>query len=789
MTHFPTVFEKETGRHLADPSQRSLKLRRERARSSLVEALNRVGAFSEDEAPFLVISGEPDVGKSALTLDAVEEGGKLRSLATRLLRDCHNLAMPGLVVGTLVRHIDLVDDELDDWLSQPELWPLEFSRVAKEMSIHVQGPETKNTRGGELRRWSFREAAASLTANAVFSDDQERVTVLRECGRLLMRRARHAVADVDPDDGSHDHESEELTTVAGWASALEAGNYVLRWLDDGIVDIQYQPPASIREAFQVRNAALGRGQQVYRLVQAYILTQAVDRNSIKEAISDDLRLARSLAEDPPDCGLDPEVAPAAVAAAGILAHLQESVSLNQDELHWASELIVKCAISPRLGPFAFEQTLNSLGADRSVAAVLPALLVLSARDEPGVLPREQVEEALVASSTSLFDEVRQITATALRLVWDSDCTFTTKGGQLPSNTNLHGGMKGVLVKAARRVWHAIFGSVADEVVCIHKIALDATGVDIRDRHLGTYGYEGQRAPSLLGGPIPETTGEAVPDAPMISHLVAPIIASGDAAASLCCVRDTARELFGAFLEAYSLGAILWAERDYDRNGHIHIARVLFSYAASGESSYLIKCLQAYAGHPVVLYELLYDLCELATYDDKLRASLPVVWPFAMATLFDEFDAGAYPHDDRRDSSRAISQMLPHPVLSLTDRDSKASIDNANSDWIDPDLLAGLVARWIPLARGSPECVDALVALVRTGAPTWQASIGLGWVNNLIEGSFKQIAGQSFYLTDWLQDLRSAGHLDARASTTAQQIVDGLAMHGDMRAVALQRAEE
>ena len=43
-----------------------------------------------------------------------------------------NLAMVGLIVGLLVRHVDKVGDVLDPYLVEPHIWHYEFVRFANE---------------------------------------------------------------------------------------------------------------------------------------------------------------------------------------------------------------------------------------------------------------------------------------------------------------------------------------------------------------------------------------------------------------------------------------------------------------------------------------------------------------------------------------------------------------------------------------------------------------------------------------------------------------------------------
>lgn len=682
-------------------------------------------------------------------------GWTLRQVSGLLLEECHNLAVPGLVVGTLLRHLDLVTDELDIWLSRPEVWLLESARLAAEGRIHIQGADAVDTHGSEFRRCSLYDAAAFLVSRALTNGDDERVAALQESGRTLMRHARDTVPGLDVDDDTRDHEVEELTTVAGWASTLDAGNYRRREVANGSLVFEYERPPDLAVVVQPHIADLTRVREAYHLIAVY--AGAEDRNVTSETIPDDLALARSLVGESLEHGPDAIATAAAVAASAVVAHERRKVTLDESELHWSADILTACAMNPRVGGFASEQTEDPMGADRSAAAALPALLVLSANAELRTPSREQIEEALFASTTSLFDEVRRITATALNRVWEAACMPTT-----------------------------------GEAVCIHEVSLRAAADGVRDCRLGPPDRGGQREPLLLTGPLPEELASVATDDLMITRLVAPIIAAADAAASQCCVRDAARDLFGELLDTYARGAVHWVEKRYLHNLHDHhfyAAKVLFACSAREESAPLLRCLEAFAGHPAALSQLLHDLLEAATYNAELRASLPTVWPPVMAAALDAIDSSGNAQDDRFHFEHALASVIPRPVTRLGRSDTDAVIEAASADWIDPALLSHLVVRWIPLAHGVPRCVDAAIDLIRTGDPGWQASVGLGWVHDMVEGAADRLAGQCWNLPRWLGDLQSAGQLDLEQRRMVQRVVDGLAAHGDRRAVALQRAEE
>ena len=685
----------------------------------------------------------------------ITKGHNLDGLVRLLLADCHNLAMPGLVVGVLIRHPDIVTDELDIWLSQPDAWSLEFHRLANEGRLHIQGPDDDDVAGRDFRRSTFTQVAARQVAEAVLEDNEERISALRECGRELMRRTRSSIPSLDPDDNTRDHEVDELITVASWSTVFDRDNFRYCELPDGQVAIRIEPPPSLRSARQNMDAETSQVSKYMHLLNTYACVE--DRKSASETIREDLSLAQSLVENPPKDVFDFIAGPAAVAASAVLAHADGTVALNEDELRWSANQLISCAISPRISAYDFEGSLYFMGADRSAAAALPTLLVLSARKEPGAPPLKMVEQALRASTTSRFDEVRWIRATALSMVWTSNC----------------------IRRGIRRR-------------CIHSIALRTVEAGIRDCRLGPWNADGSRDRRPINGRIIRALDTVAPEDLVLSGLTAPIIATSEVDANPCCVRGSALDLVHSLLGAHARGAVLLGNEVYVRNQDDHhyvAARALFSLASRGNVTPLVRCLAIYAGCYAPLGYLVQDLSRLATYDDTLRASLASVWPIVMRSALDAIDSEGELGDDRYHRENALAYMLPHPIPSVVDQEPAVSLGNARADWIDPGVLEDLVARWIPLARGIPRCVDSAIDLVRTASPTWQASVGLRWIEDLAHGATKQLAGRCWNLPEWLESLRIGGHVDTDGQATIQRIVDGLATHRDSRAVGLQRGEE
>ena len=58
----------------------------------------------------------------------IEAQAPIDRIITMLLDGCENLAMVGLIVGLLIRHVEQATPTIDSYLVEPIIWELEFSR-------------------------------------------------------------------------------------------------------------------------------------------------------------------------------------------------------------------------------------------------------------------------------------------------------------------------------------------------------------------------------------------------------------------------------------------------------------------------------------------------------------------------------------------------------------------------------------------------------------------------------------------------------------------------------------
>jgi hypothetical protein len=316
---------------------------------------------------------------------------------------------------------------------------------------------------------------------------------------------------------------------------------------------------------------------------------------------------------------------------------------------------------------------------------------------------------------------------------------------------------------------------------------------LRDCQLDPWNQQRQRRDiKPLDGPPAETLPTAATDGILLNRLTGPLVASADAARSGCCVAERAQCLLDVFFEAHRRSAAHWATHGYGSHNdqdHRRVARVLLVSAARGDGESLAEHVRAFVGNPRALQQLMDNLSLLFTYDADLRHTLPTVWPHLMQVALDAIDAGVEPRQDHHWGDWALASLIPRPQIDSGDGDPSATLQAANRDWIDPRALDNLIARWLPVARGYPRTVDALIGLVETAPLPWQATTGLRWVDELIGGNYTAVARRCWGLPDWLERLRASGQLDPAHTAVFQQIVDGLVAHGDTRAVTLQRADE
>jgi len=674
------------------------------------------------------------VDQLAISLDKVVE---------MLLRDCQNLAMPGLVAGLLVRHLESVDTLLDNWLSDPRIWQLEFSRTVTEGLMHIQGPDDPQVVGRDRRRFSFRDVAAQMTITARLEGDNERLTALGVVANQLIRNAR-----------AEGYAGEELAAVEGWAAGLRAESYRAHRLESGAVAFEFEQPDDVVSALKDSLESMSKTNRVLGLKVKY--TESQDRRAPVDSLVGDVELARNLATDPiVEDDLFGADGIAAVAAAAVVAHAESRVVLGDDDLAWAAETLILTAMNPQVDAMSFESSAFESGADRSAAAALPLLLlpVFEGLD----IDARRLEEALMRCAQSLFDEVRAALVVGLRHVWTASCRPSASGR------------------------------------CFHEAAWAIAEGGLRDVRMGGWdATTGRRGVAPLPPPYAETLASVPTDSLLANRLVHPLVAASNASLSISCVASIARTLRAILHDADRRAASHWAEEGYghfSQHQRVLVARVLIEQVVAGDDGELASYVRAFLSCPDALDELLRDLALTFTYEDSLRPTLTPVWRSLLSVALDDLESGeGFDHAGRR-SEDALAGLIPVPQVNVADSDPDGAIRRAEEKWVSPEEIADLIERWLPLGQGRPKSVDAIVRLAKIGTGAWQATTGLTWVERAIAGDYASIAGASWFLPEWLEELRAEQRLSPEAVQTWRRIVDGLAAEGDGRALAIQQSEE
>ena len=310
----------------------------------------------------------------------IEADIPIKNLVPLLLEGCENLAMVGLVVGILVRHLEGADDLLDSYFIEPLIWHLEFRRVTDEHSGRTA--DSEGIEAPERRKWSLREAAMVMALNA----EDERAADLQALAGTLVERERRELeqgCDIDAtDEETSDEDIEQrLATVRVWASCLDRSSFQVHETSDGL-RIQPTPPEEVVQALQHNNEEWGRVAEEIRLTNRYVFKpKKVDSETIgPDELAADIDSARMLLENPTSLSAHhPWEVPALVAAAALEAHLLHRVDIPDDALSFATDTVLRVSegeASP--GPYEFEGTYFEQGADRSAARALPLLLMPAA---------------------------------------------------------------------------------------------------------------------------------------------------------------------------------------------------------------------------------------------------------------------------------------------------------------------------------------------------------------------------------------------------------------------------
>lgn len=667
--------------------------------------------------------------------ELIRLGSPLDNLIGFLLRGCESLAMLGLVVGVLVRHIEQGGRQLDPYLEEPYVWNLEFGRVTSEQMPFAASRDglAKSERLG----WSLREVAMLLALNA----DEARASELKAIGERLIAKAREQAGVTDPAGP----DPSGIETVRGWASVFDRENYRLRPESERTV-VEFTAPPEVETALKAKGDELQRGQEGLRLLWRYLLGERSGASTPSAPVTvdelvRDLEVAKSLLEDPPAFAATNDLrdGPAAVAAAALSAHAAGS-TLPADALQFVAETLVLIAEDHRTTAASdgyFEQ-----GADRSAARALPLLLL------PVMAPvvqrfagrggRERVIAAGHALARSGVSEVRLHLARGCDVLWETPC---------------------------------------DGAPCHHAAGLDLVVETMRDCVLGK--WDGQQEKEvLLSDPVESSLAATPPKRIRTSRLGPAIRGLGSAASVASCAQQRARTLLGTLLDV-QLGALLAHEGSDHRGQHaLAAARALLALAAAEDEAPLFERLGALTARPDLLAWTLRGLAAAAEERASFAEAAERLWPKVVTRTLDlARSTDPSPFGDQHYGDQALAALMPSAMGRWF---MYQELKGPREEWRDPLRWRDAIEQWISVAAGRGRAVDALIAVLQALPGRDQARTGLPWIKELIGSDSRAVAQESSSIVEWLTEMQPLGAKDPKLQQVWQAIVDDLTSAGETR---------
>ena len=672
-------------------------------------------------------------------------GVPISALIPILLDGCESVAMVGLIVAILVRHLEVADGLLDPYLTEPLIWQHEFARVVSEIS-----PLAANSEGlvaPERRKWSLREVSALMVVRAQDSRSVE----IRKLGEALVANARRFAEQGDdqpaePQASNVASEQHLVVQARAWASSLDRDRFQVHETAEGIV-VEAAPPADVVDALQSRNKDLERGREGIRLFVRYHigLTKVTPETIGRDDLVADIGAARKMLVDPSPGGPhDPLDTAALVSATALEAHLVEGVDLPDDALGVATEIILQIGdASPR--PDEFEGVLCEYGADRSAARVIPLFLLpigAKLRDLPdemdGLTTFERAARGAVNLARVPSEEVRLHLARGLDHVWSVPCA---------------------------------------DGCCHHELGWQIATETVRYCAYGPWDPEiGQRSILSLEEPLIESLSATAGDSIIVSRLDGAIRALAPVAMAGICVSAQARELLLVLLATQRRALLNCEHGDLDdRESHTLVsARALLTLAKDDDDTPIFEHITAYADNGTLLGKALRSLSAAAEETPDRAATAKRIWPSIVRYVLDLHGAGHRPFQDPYYGDMALAALIPNPV-----REAQylyREVEASPIVWWNPLELRSEVEAWLTPATGTAMCVDQLIGFLHTLGSDDQVRLGLPWVATLVLADPLPIANGAYTLATWLIETRSIA-VDTGLLSRWQEVVDALVVAG------------
>ena len=718
-----------------------------------------------------------------LTCDQlIKNHAPVETLVSMLLDGCENLAMVGLVVGILVRHLDVADTLLDSYLIEPLIWRYEFRRVVGEHSMLAASLE--GIKAPERREWSLREACMVMALRAT----DERAAELLALGETLVERALNAIeqgTSADTSAESHGGESteEELATVRGWASSLDRNTFRTQEIQ-GNLYIQSSPPEEVVEALQGGSEDLGRTNEYIRLLARYSIEARKPHAAPIEPdeLKADIDTVRKLLDNLPSFGVfRPWDVLALVAAEALEAYFLRHEDLPNDVLAFAADTVLRVSEGePPQSPYEFEETYSEERADRSAARVFPLLLVPAASELRAIVGAgheragfERVSAAGLHIAQAIANEVRLQLARGLDHLWSTPCRqhgpcHHEVGWEFVTQT-MQGCVSNRWDHPPRR--HPLQGCGPISAL------LRRLPIDSLFRRIGAIWNAIMHSPISADERIDQLLSDTPSELILPSRLDASIRALAPASTANICVSSRACGRLRVLIDAQRRSLLLGRHNNHDNRGSHSLvsARALLTLAGQGDYAAIHEHIDAYADSPALLRNLLCALSAAGEETPDRAAVAQRVWPSVVNQVLNLQDRGHKPFQGQTFGEMALSALLPNSAAENTYL--YREVQGEPIPWWEPLSLEHEVDAWLAIAAGKGRCVDQLIGFLRILTPEDQVNVGLPWMAKAVMVSPGQVAQRSYLLAAWLIETRSAAADSSDLSKVWQNVVDALVVEG------------
>ena len=676
-----------------------------------------------------------------ITENKINNGESLSEIVSILLKDAESLAMTGLVLGILVRHLDKAGRLIDPFLAEPLFWKLESHRVIQIRMGPRPMPELPDLNNVDRRYWELRDVAMQVT---VFGDDERRTQLLKTSQELLTNAQYIAT------DGNYD-----ALQVQIWADALKISSYRFSNEDNDTVAIHQVIDPTIEADFKDSHSNLQRTEDTIGIFNRYYKSTDISDISSEMLATDLAKGKELLAKDSLPSQNIFDYAPIAVAASAIELHYKKGMNVSDEDLLWSSKTVLSHISTIQPGINDLVSYANTLGLDSIICRALPFLLLPSAHNLRKSLGLDSFAKkngtlARVSKNTIQSSSVGALMcyARGLDTIWIEPCSFR-------------------------------YGK------CHHKLALDIVTSSLKNCVPGVdYHKLIQRRRSKYVTLKIKTNAT---DYRISYFLLSPVIRAYGSASihSNCCQKEAIRVL-NILLDIHQLCAVSFPRTvppidDYS----LTAARAVLWQAVNQNIEPLLRHIGFYVNRSAnALMYALRSISASAQENADAASSARYLWPQIMDYVLQAVNDN--PNFWALDESEmAFAELIPktQPEWAY----STLELSGSPERWVDLVAWSPYVEQWIELAVKNTKsfyCIDNLVSSIIEMDMIDQINGGLRWVESIVIGSANSCV-TTFLLPSWLEEIQP--HLTTYGSGAQerwQRIIGKLIVSGDTRVASL-----